>query len=81
ANLYLKADLAKKAGMQALSLNAGLLTGYQRDRREDLYVIPVAFESAMDARKNNLGVENTFVCSPDMMVNYDLLGSDLYFGS
>lgn len=81
ANLYLRADLAKKAGMQALSLNAGMLTGYQRDRREDLYVIPVAFESVMDARKNNLGVENTFVCSPDMMVNYDLLGSDLYFGS
>ncbi|MCQ2160532.1 MAG: hypothetical protein MJY97_05525 [Bacteroidales bacterium] len=81
ANAYLKSDLAYMTDMQVFSIKVGALAGYQRDRREKAFDVPVAFENVTELRKWNLGAENTFVYSPDMMVNYDLLGSDLYFGS
>lgn len=80
-NLYARLDMSRDLGYQRMNLTAGVLSGYQRDRREKLSVVPVGFECVLDVKNRNLGVENTLVYAPDMMVNYGLLGSDLYFGS
>lgn len=78
---YAKFDVSPWVGMQDLSLKSGLLMSYQRDRRQKLHTVPLGFESVFNAKQWNLGVENTFVYAPDMMIYYDTISTDLYFGS
>lgn len=81
ANLYLKLDLSKPNNLDVFYIKSGLLTGYQRDRREKVNTIPIASESILAIGMRNVGIENTFVYAPDMMIYYDSISTDLYYGS
>lgn len=81
AYVYAKLDLSKQLGFQKLFLKSGMLTGYQRDRRQKLSTIPIGSENILAIGMWNIGVENTLVYAPEMMVYYDEFGSGLYYGS
>jgi len=87
-NPFLRADFGKALGLGELSLKAGVLAGYQRERKvEDVKRIPVGFEGIFRARWKCIGIEDTFYAGDDQMPHYNTvlygrkLGSDLYFGS
>lgn len=81
AHLYANADLSELVPIRRLTLKTGLLTGYQRDRRQQLKTVPIGSESILTIGIRNFGFENTYVYAPDMMVYYDEFTSILYYGS
>lgn len=81
ANIYAKIDLSEILCLRQFYIKTGLLTGYQRDRRQKISTVPIASENILAIGICNFGVENSFVYAPDMMLYYDDFGSELYFGS
>lgn len=87
-NPYIRFDLAKQTGMQELSLKAGALATYQRDReRTDKVLFPCGGEAVITARRWNVCLQNTTYFGSNLQVYYDdrdlggnKYGSMLYFG-
>lgn len=70
-NPYLKFDAGQYLGMDALSLKAGAVVSYQKDRfLEQDPKFPVGFEAVADARFHGLGIENTYYYGDNMMPLY-----------
>lgn len=87
-NPFVRADVGSLVGLNELSLKAGMLVGYQRERKfEDVKRVPVGFEGILRARWRRLGLEDSFYAGDDQMPHYNTflygrkLGADLYFGS
>lgn len=86
---FVRLDFAQKAGMQELSLKAGLLGTYQWDRkREPSQTIKAGVEAVFTAKKWNISFCNTFFRGDGFQYLYsgkDLggnkYGNNLYFGN
>ena len=72
-NPWVKGDFAGFTGyLQELSLQAGLLAGYQRSREiDDDPVLPVGAEIIMRAKKWNLCLQNSLYAGADLYHYYD----------
>ena len=88
ANPYVKADFGPALGIRELSLKAGALLGYQRDRRFGSgTILPAGGEIVLRGRVSSFGLDNTFYFGDDQMPLYDntayghRYAADLYFGS
>lgn len=86
---WLKMDFARRTPWQELSVQAGALVGYQRERdREAQPRIPVGGELKLTARRWGVALQNTTYLGKDLTPYYHLLdpagvqyGSELYSGS
>lgn len=71
-NPYLKADIGHLTGLDELSLKAGGIVAYERDRRyEEKPRFPGGGEFEIKARRHSLGIGNTFYAGSDLMPYYD----------
>lgn len=88
-NPWIKADAANRTkALDELSLQAGLLAGYQRSREiDDNPTIPIGAELIMRARRKSLMLQNSIYAGNDLYHYYDYpapeggtYASDLYPG-
>ena len=85
---WVRFDFAHMTNMQALSVRAGYLQGFQRDRvKSDSFECPFGLEVDVEARKWNFGAQNRLFYGTDMMPYYnetdntgEKYGTRLYFG-
>lgn len=71
-NPYLKADIGHLAGLDELSLKAGGIFAYERDRRyEKTPCFPYGGEFEFKAQRHSLGIENTLYAGEDLMPYYE----------
>lgn len=71
-NPYLKADIGHLTGMDELSVKAGGILAYERDRRyEKNPHFPGGGEFELKVQRHSLGIENTFYAGDDLMPYFD----------
>lgn len=71
-NAYLRADIAPVVGIDELSLKAGALAAYQRNRKlEKAARIPGGAEFVLTAQHRNVGIAGTIYAGGDLMPYYD----------
>lgn len=71
-NAFVRADIAHLTGMDELSVKAGALAAYQRNRRLDSKgQVPGGAEIVLTAQHRHAGISSTLYAGGDMMPYYD----------
>lgn len=75
-------NYSNKHGLNKLKLSAGVLAGYERDRRfMDDFKTPVGAVIRADAEYRKFGTENLFYYGQKRMTRYEQYGNQLYWGN
>ncbi|MHB9056165.1 MAG: hypothetical protein ACYC2P_08455 [Paludibacteraceae bacterium] len=73
---------ANAQGLKNLKLSAGVLAGFERDRRNmDYYKTPVGLVLRADVEYKNFGTENLLYYGQKRMEFYEEYGNQLYWGN
>lgn len=72
----------EKIGLNNLRLSLGVLSGFERDRRNmSNYGTPTGGVSRLDADYRGFGTENLFYYGQERMVMYERYGNQVYWGN
>lgn len=81
-NPWIRYDAARLTGLDELSLKAGAIATYQRDRRASRTPsFPLGAELVLTSRWRSLGIENVLYAGDNLQPLFARYGNALYFGS